>query len=47
MARTRAAGRTAIISPERIAPMILLVRGQRVMIDADLAALFGVTTKAW
>lgn len=27
-------------------PRILLVRGQRVMLDADLAALYGVSTKA-
>ena len=26
--------------------LIHVVRGQRVMIDADLAALYGVTTKA-
>lgn len=31
---------------ERIVSRILLVRGQKVMLDADLAALFGVTTKA-
>jgi len=31
--------------PERISSRILLVRGQRVMLDADLAALYGVSTK--
>lgn len=31
---------------ERITSRILLLRGQRVMLDADLAALYGVTTKA-
>ncbi len=31
--------------PLAIAPMILVVRGQRVMLDADLAALYGVTTR--
>lgn len=30
---------------DRIASRILLVRGQKVMVDADLAALYGVTTK--
>jgi hypothetical protein len=30
---------------EHIASRILIVRGQRVMIDADLAALYGVPTK--
>jgi hypothetical protein len=38
-------------SPELVVPFsiehaILTVRGQRVMVDADLAALYGVTTKA-
>jgi hypothetical protein len=46
MTRTRTAGRTAIISPERITPLIMVVRGQRVMIDTDLAGLYGVATKA-
>lgn len=32
---------------DRIEPCILLVRGQRVMLDADLAALFGTTTKVF
>jgi ORF6N domain len=31
---------------ERIVSRILLVRGQKVMLDADLAELYGVTTKA-
>lgn len=31
---------------ERIARAILLVRGQKVLLDADLAALYGVSTKA-
>ena len=31
---------------ERITQTILLVRGQRVILDADLASLYGVTTKA-
>lgn len=31
---------------ELIATKILVIRGQRVMIDADLAALYGVPTKA-
>ena len=34
------------VSPvERIAQSILVIRGQKVMIDADLAALYGVATK--
>ena len=31
---------------ERIEMSILIIRGQKVMIDADLASLYGVTTKA-
>jgi hypothetical protein len=31
---------------ERIEGAILLIRGERVMLDADLAAVYGVTTKA-
>jgi len=34
------------ISVERIEKAILLVRGHKVMLDADLAELYGVKTKA-
>lgn len=34
-----------LIPGERIERSILLLRGERVMLDADLAALYGVTTK--
>ena len=30
---------------ERVANRILLIRGQRIMLDADLARLYGVSTK--
>jgi hypothetical protein len=33
-------------TPESVAPLVQLVRGERVLLDADLAALYGVTTKA-
>jgi hypothetical protein len=33
------------LAPAPLAERILIVRGQRVMLDADLAALYGVTTK--
>jgi len=36
----------AIIIYEELEPRILSIRGQRVMIDTDLAELYGVTTKA-
>ena len=39
------AGR-AVIPIERITRAILLIRGQKVMLDADLAELYGVETKA-
>jgi hypothetical protein len=35
----------ALIPPERIERAILLIRGQKVMIDADLATLYAVETK--
>ena len=34
-----------VLPIERIAQSILVIRGQKVMIDADLAALYGVATK--
>ncbi|MBE0614203.1 MAG: ORF6N domain-containing protein [Burkholderiales bacterium] len=40
--QTEAAG---LAASTQIARQILIVRGHRVMIDADLAALYGVTTK--
>src|SRR5438128_1110778 len=33
------------ISIERVAQTILIMRGQKVMLDSDLAALYGTTTK--
>jgi len=42
MVRKKTATSAAI---EAIAGRILVLRGQRVMLDADLAALYGVTTK--
>lgn len=35
----------SLVLPERVASRIFLVRGQKVMLDADLAELYGVTTK--
>lgn len=35
----------SLIPTERIEKAILLIRGQKVMLDADLAALYGVETK--
>ena len=34
----------SLIQPEQIEQVILLIRGQRVMLDRDLAALYGVET---
>jgi len=34
-----------IVPEERIAQGILMIRGHKVMLDADLAELYGVTTK--
>jgi leucyl aminopeptidase len=38
-------GQKAIIPIGQIEQRILLIRGQRIMLDADLAELYGVTTK--
>jgi hypothetical protein len=38
-------GQKAMIPIGQIAQRILLIRGQRVMLDADLADLYGTTTK--
>ena len=38
-------GQRAIIPIGQIEERILLIRGQRVMLDADLAGLYGTTTK--
>ena len=39
------AEKEALVPAERINRMILLVRGQKVMLDADLAELYGVETR--
>jgi len=36
---------TLSIPAERIAQAILLIRGHKVLLDADLAALYGATTR--
>src|SRR5665647_3028055 len=36
---------TLIVSDEQIESSIFLIRGRKVMLDADLADLYGVTTK--
>lgn len=35
-----------MIKPESLAQLVFFVRGERVMLDSDLAALYGVETKA-
>src|SRR5713101_8332820 len=45
MSRHYKKNKTALIAIEAIASRIVVLRGQRVMLDADLAALYGVTTK--
>ena len=37
----------SLVSTESVAQCILLIRGQKVMLDADLAELFGVPTKVF
>jgi len=43
---TRLTSPSSIVPVERIEAAILLLRGQKVLLDADLAALYGVETKA-
>jgi hypothetical protein len=40
------AGQKITVPMERIERLIFVIRGQRVMLDADLAELYGVETKA-
>lgn len=46
MAKTRTRAVTKASPSAQIQSRIILLRGERVMIDADLAELYGVTTKA-
>ena len=39
-------GSPVLMAIEAIAIRIITLRGERVLLDADLAALYGVTTKA-
>lgn len=41
-----ATGARAIVALEDIDRAILLLRGQKVLLDSDLASLYGVTIKA-
>jgi len=34
-----------LAAPEKLAPLVKLIRGERVLLDADLARLYGVDTK--
>ena len=47
MARRKVGAAAEIIPIERIAASIYIIRGQKVMQDADLAALYGVETKVF
>jgi phage regulator Rha-like protein len=46
MDRGKSPAGSAVIPIERITRAILLIRGQKVMLDTDLAELYGVETKA-
>ena len=41
------ASRAAFIPIERIAASIYIIRGQKILLDADLAELYGVETRAF
>jgi hypothetical protein len=34
------------LKPENVAQLVFLIRGEKVMLDGDLAMLYGVSTKA-
>jgi hypothetical protein len=34
------------LKPENLAQLVYFIRGEKVMLDADLARLYGVSTKA-
>ena len=36
---------TRVLALEQVQPLILTIRGEQVMLDADLARLYGVATK--
>lgn len=35
-----------ILKPENVAQLVFFIRGEKIMLDVDLARLYGVTTKA-
>ena len=35
-----------VLKPENVAQLVFFIRGEKVMLDADLAKLYDVTTKA-
>jgi hypothetical protein len=35
-----------VLKPENVAKLVFFIRGEKVMLDVDLARLYGVTTKA-
>src|SRR5205809_932148 len=35
-----------VLKPENVAQLVFFIRGEQVMLDADLAMLYGVSTKA-
>jgi division protein CdvB (Snf7/Vps24/ESCRT-III family) len=46
MAKGRKESTEIVVAPEQIENAIYVVRGQRVMLDADLARMYGVRTSA-
>ena len=45
MPKGKTAAKSEVVPVDRIAASIYMMRGQKVMLDADLAALYGVETK--
>lgn len=42
---TESSSLTSVVTPESVERRILLIRGERIILDCDLAALYGVRTK--
>jgi hypothetical protein len=46
MAHVDRSGRAHRLDVENLAPLIFVIRGEKVLLDADLAALYGVEARA-
>lgn len=47
MPKQSSRNKQALTTVEQVEPVIRVIRGQRVILDSDLATIYGVTTKAF